>query len=459
MSRDEESIKRPSPIARESEFKIDELFFSTTDKRGVITSGNYVFARVAGYTFEEVLGKPHNVIRHPDMPRCVFELLWDYIGAGKSIIAYVKNMAKDGSYYWVVAYVVPLEDGYLSVRFKPSSPLLGVVEGLYRKLVKIEEEHGSRGDARKAGMKASRAALEQALGSLGFPDYTAFMHSALIEELKSRDILLAESLAMAAPDTNRDCLQRAFAQLDRLQSMQAGFGEKSKFVHEMSSDMQRYAMNANVQAARLGENGRTLGVLAGFLGNGATHLSQNVGALNTTISSLMPKVRGLMFDIAGAKLLNEMRENFLTEQAKATSGAGSADYENPMLVSLYPAQATKVRIDTLAQMFQTTFYRTKQLLSEVSDGLRTLDNSAYMLSKTAKELSFAHVAGRVEVSQLSAASSFPVILEQIKESIERTQQELTSLSSECMQAGRTLTETVHEFSKMNPETSAAWAAA
>lgn len=238
--------------------------------------------------------------------------------------------------------------------------------------------------------------------------------------------------------------------------MQADFGQKSKFVHDMSSDMQRYAMNANVQAARLGEHGRTLGVLAGFLGTGATHLSQNVGALNATISKLMPHVRALMHDIAGAKLLNEMRENFLEEQAREKDG----DQGNTqMLASLYPAQATKVRISNLATVFKETFYRTSKLLADVSDGLRVLDNSAYMLAKTAKELSFAHVAGRVEVSQLNPASSFPVILEQIKESIERTQHELTALSTECVEAGRTLTETVIEFSKINPETTITWAEA
>lgn len=437
--------------AREREFLINELFFSTTDKRGVITSGNSVFAKVAGHAFEDLLGKPHNIIRHPDMPRCVFELLWEFIGSGRSIIAYVKNMAKDGGFYWVVAYVVPLEDGYLSVRFKPSSNLLGVVEGLYRKLLKIEIDHGTRGEARKLGMKASRTALDQAINSLGFPDYSAFMHTALIEELKSRDALLAESLAGSAPNVTRDCLQRAFSQLDRLQSMQSGFGQKSKFVHEMSADMQRFAMNANVQAARLGENGRTLGVLAGFLGTGASHLGYNVGDLNGTISGLMPQVRGLMYDIAGAKLLNEMKETFLAE-LKTTGNSA----EQQALAARFPSQSSKVRIDTLALVFKETFYRTNKLLSEVSEGLRKLDNSAYMLSKTAKELSFAHVAGRVEVSQLTTESSFPVILEQIKESIEKTQNELAALSTECLEAGRALTETVIEFSKINPENTVIW---
>ena len=85
----------PRDIARD--FKVSEAFFSTTDTRGVIQAGNRVFSRISGYTEAELIGKPHNIIRHPDVPRAVFKLLWDTLEAGQPICAYVKNMAKDGS--------------------------------------------------------------------------------------------------------------------------------------------------------------------------------------------------------------------------------------------------------------------------------------------------------------------------------------------------------------------------
>ena len=106
------------PCDRESPFEIDELFFSTTDRKGVITFGNDVFVRVSGHPRERLIGAPHNVIRHPDMPRAVFRLLWDYVLAGRSVVAYVKNMAADGAYYWVLALVTPIRGGFLSVRLK-----------------------------------------------------------------------------------------------------------------------------------------------------------------------------------------------------------------------------------------------------------------------------------------------------------------------------------------------------
>ncbi len=88
---------------REAKFEIDELFFSITDQASTILSGNEVFVRISGYKKEELLGQFHNIIRHPDMPRVVFKMLWDHLKRDKPVVAYVKNKTKDGGYYWVLA--------------------------------------------------------------------------------------------------------------------------------------------------------------------------------------------------------------------------------------------------------------------------------------------------------------------------------------------------------------------
>ena len=95
------------PTAVERTFKEDEIIVSKTDLKGIITYANRTFLEVAMYSEDEVLGQPHSLIRHPDMPRCVFKLLWDTIQGGEEIFAYVKNMAKNGDYYWVFAHVTP----------------------------------------------------------------------------------------------------------------------------------------------------------------------------------------------------------------------------------------------------------------------------------------------------------------------------------------------------------------
>jgi len=150
-----------------------------------------VFARVSGYSFEKLVGQPHNIIRHPDMPRAVFKLLWDHLHAGKLIAAFVKNMACDGRYYWVLALVAPTEGGYISVRFKPSSPLRAVTEEIYRELRGIERQHDEQGQEPKAGMAAAGVRLGEILRAKGFADYGAFMRTALQAELKNRDEILA----------------------------------------------------------------------------------------------------------------------------------------------------------------------------------------------------------------------------------------------------------------------------
>ena len=145
---------------------------SRTDERGVIQSGNQTFKILSGYEWTELIGAPHKIIRHPDMPRAAFYALWSTLEAGLPFGAYVKNRAKCGRYYWVFAAAVPISGGYLSVRIKPTSPLLETVEGLYKTLLLAEKEEGQTPEE---GLKV----IEDTVRSLGFRSYSAFMGYAL----------------------------------------------------------------------------------------------------------------------------------------------------------------------------------------------------------------------------------------------------------------------------------------
>lgn len=129
---------------REVTFGHEEIIVSKTDLQGRITYANDVFCPVAGYTEEELLGKPHNIIRHPDMPRGVFALLWDSVQADQEIFAYVKNRTRTGGYYWVLANVTPTHDpqgrviGYHSSRRRPDAEAVAQVIPLYRRMVEAE---------------------------------------------------------------------------------------------------------------------------------------------------------------------------------------------------------------------------------------------------------------------------------------------------------------------------------
>ncbi|MGE4295079.1 MAG: PAS domain-containing protein [Campylobacterales bacterium] len=165
---------RPAPIEREKTFAEDEIIVSKTDTKGVITYGNELFIQMSGYEEEELLGKPHNLIRHPDMPRAVFKLLWDTLATGTEVFAYVKNLAKDGSYYWVLANVTCSYDlggrviGYHSVRRKPEKRVLEKVIPLYAAMLQAEKQGGMEAGGAVLGklLKESGMAYEELVLSL-----------------------------------------------------------------------------------------------------------------------------------------------------------------------------------------------------------------------------------------------------------------------------------------------------
>ncbi len=161
--------ERAPLTGRAAKFSADEFIVSKTNTKGIITYANDVFLRVAGYTQEEVLGKPHNIIRHPAMPRCVFRLLWERIRMGNEIFAYVLNRAKNGDHYWVLAHVTPSFDakqniiGFHSNRRLPRAEVVQAVEPLYAQLRQIEDSAATPG----AGIDAAGAQLRAWVDSHG----------------------------------------------------------------------------------------------------------------------------------------------------------------------------------------------------------------------------------------------------------------------------------------------------
>ena len=158
-----------APTGVERHLGPDELIVSKTDAKGVITYANPVFCRMAALTEEQLLGRPHNVIRHPDMPRAVFKLLWDTIASGREIFAYVNNLAADGANYWVFAHVTASYDaagrltGYHSNRRAPDPAAIAAVRGVYATLLERERRQASAAD----GLAASTALLESTLAGAG----------------------------------------------------------------------------------------------------------------------------------------------------------------------------------------------------------------------------------------------------------------------------------------------------
>ncbi len=153
---------------KEQHFDKDEIIVSKTDLKGRLTYMNNVFIRISGFSEKELLGRPHKIIRHPEMPRAIFKTLWSCLEDGKEIFAYVINKTKNGDYYWVLAHVTPSRDisnkiiGYHSNRRVANKETLEKhVIPLYSKLLEEEKKYDDRKKGLDASMKIIKDILEE----------------------------------------------------------------------------------------------------------------------------------------------------------------------------------------------------------------------------------------------------------------------------------------------------------
>lgn len=155
------------PTGIECPYSESELIVSKTDLKGRITYANDVFLRLAKFPISELIGAPHSLVRHPDMPRCVFKLLWDTLAAKRELFAYIVNMAQDGDHYWVFAHVTPTLDannnviGFHSNRRKPDQAQIDKIKPIYAELLAEENRHDSRKDGMLRGYDKLTAMLKE----------------------------------------------------------------------------------------------------------------------------------------------------------------------------------------------------------------------------------------------------------------------------------------------------------
>jgi PAS domain S-box-containing protein len=155
------------PTGHERTFRDDEIIVSKTDLKGHIQYANQTFLKISGYTEEELLGQPHNILRHPDMPRCLFKLLWETIQQGNEIFAYINNLAKNGDHYWVFAHVTPTFNssnqivGFHSNRRVPDRNQVKLFENLYRQLRAEEARYADSSKGMAAAMELLMATVRK----------------------------------------------------------------------------------------------------------------------------------------------------------------------------------------------------------------------------------------------------------------------------------------------------------
>ena len=328
-------------------FEIQDLFMSRTDHRGVILSGNDTFQRLSGFDWPELIGTPHRLIRHPEMPKAAFHLLWEALEKGEPFGAYVKNRAKDGRYYWVFAAAVPVEDGYLSVRLKPTSPILETVQGLYSDLLNAE-----RNDA--LSPEQSAALAEDRITGLGYRNYHAFMGYALGVEIAAR----CEALGTT--------VDPGIGEFEKIGQLLADLAEEVKGVQRLYATIGNSPANLNILGSRLTSGREPIQVVAQNYGVLSSELMGVISELDVSLEALLDKAYLGRAGHCASLLYSEAIEKYRTEEAnRGTRGHTNelAILQRALRGFLFAAQQGCDQIRHEVSQFAKITARLKQMLS------------------------------------------------------------------------------------------------
>lgn len=318
-----------APAASERIIRTDELFFSTTDRRGVIRSGNSVFVRVSGFSADELIGSPHNLVRHPGMPAGVFRLMWERLLAGRPAGVYVRNRTKDGGFYWVFATVTPYADGFLSVRMAPRAALFEQVKGMYEEVADAEV-----GENRREAARAGQEQFELLLEKLGFGSHDAFLTEALTAEIAARGRLasgayarprargpIAEVLGASAElDT---ALSGVVDLLERYRSFSEGLAHASTRVLAVARRLDVAVATARHASARVAGTTPILRNVAEVMATPAREATAALERLAPVLTELRALVAELRLRIAMASLHNDMIAAFAAEVVDGVAPSSS----------------------------------------------------------------------------------------------------------------------------------------
>lgn len=411
----------------------DELFFSTTDDKGVIELSNDVFVRLSHFGRPQLHAAPHNIIRHPEMPGAAFRAMWDTLEAGQPFAAYVRNLAANGSEYDVFATVTPKRGGgYLSVRTPPCrTDLLDTATSIYGVVQEFEEGERARGLNRRESALTGLGKLVDVLHGAGLADYTEFQNMALPAEMEAR-----EAVWSGFPERNdawgplRDALDQShdlFDELDewmREQSHLAGISQELKAVGGVVNDeitavgeVGKLITERSAQHPELASALEALAVWQQMQGIIKTYLDKLLAA----IDPLVTNTASHRFRISLARLHATMLGLFLAELIDAShSDFDESDYES-------------LRAERLESL--------EMLLESLEDGLVDMAEFGRQYSKLLADTSqyLAQVVSAVSIPRqllllwLGSGTVYPPEIQDlvtaVKTSIDRTGEALAKLES------------------------------
>jgi len=351
-------------LDQESTFEFHELFFSRTNTKGIILAGNSVFRRVSEYDWSDLIHRPHNTIRHEDMPRAVFYLLWKTILSGSPIGAYVKNKSKNGAYYWVYALVLPISDGgFLSVRLKPSSPIFNLIKIEYQKILNLEK-------TQRITPEQSANQLLNELINLGFEDYNAFVVKTLLEELSARQVKL-----------NRPPIP-LLAQFQDVLTFSQNLLVKSQQMAKSFKAGVFLPLNLTIQAAKLNLSGEPLAVVAKKYADMISEIQERFDHFEEATLLVQKEVSKCQYLICANILLTEVVDFFKTE-----TNSGPIDVQNEMLL--------------LEKVTSSGSQQATTALTSISLEFDKLNTLCEQLKTITTGLEIVRLMGKIEIARLT----------------------------------------------------------
>lgn len=381
---------------KESPYEIEELFYSITDRKGIIQDYNQVFQRVSVYSDEELFQAPHNIVRHPHMPRSIFAVMWESILNYRKFGGYVVNRAKTGDHYWVFAFVYPIDDYLISIRFKPTfDPYFEQIKSLYSQILAKEREFEKIQDQISAGKEVLFNFLEK----ISFNNYDQFFINAFLNEFVSRSHKY--SLDKAISLLNHRNLEGMLREVHNATLEYAGSVEKLlKFdlnnldVAQSGNVLKQVSLNLSIRAKKMGDQAATLDCISTELRRFSDYIQSSIKEIVSELNLLLGEFSQLATTVLFSQLFNEM------------------------LIWL-SASNLKLNRDETRKMVQNLVNREVQnqicqfFTSGIGFKVASLSQFADKFLRFEKSLNFISVSGRSESSRFSDTESFWALLDQV----------------------------------------------